>query len=224
MRAHLNPNPNLRQARPRADESQMSEPAPAPATGSLAVFRALRRQVQAGTLSWWWVLGTVAGLLLTWLFVAALFVLGCIAVALVAVGIARDGANPELQVDDPRVVAVAASLGATTVVVVAVGTLWHRRRVARHRTRMQRWADTHGWAYTPSSSLLSSRWRAPGIHGGTRATDVLTRSTPRGEVTSITLGPGAGVGRASRHAMIATGPRWFPTLSVTPTTGLDRAG
>ena len=201
----------------------MSEPASEPAPGWLAVFRGLRRRVREETLSWWRALGAVGVLLLVWLFAAGLFVLLCYVVSLAAVGIARGGAGQDLQWEDPGVVAVAVSLGVTTVVVVTVATLWHRRRVARHRARMQRWADAHGWAYKPRSSLLSSRWSAPGIRGSTQATDVLTRSTPRGEVTSMTLGPGAGEGRASRHAVMVVGPRWFPALSLTPTTGLDLA-
>lgn len=201
----------------------MSESASEPTAGGLAVFRGLRRRVQEGKLSWWRALGAVGFLLLAWLFAAAFFVLLCYFASLVAVGISRGGLGQDLQWDDPGIVAVAVALGVTTVVVAAVGTLWHRRRVARHRARMQRWADAHGWAYKPRSSLLSSRWSAPGIRSSTHVTDVLTRSTPRGAVTSMTLGPGAGEGGASRHAVMVEGPRWFPVLSLTPKTSLDRA-
>ena len=55
-----------------------------------------------------------------------------------------------------------------------------------------------------------------------QATDVPTRSTPRGEATSTTLRPGAGGARARTHAVMVVGPRWFPALSITPTTGIDR--
>lgn len=201
----------------------MTEPVSEPASGGLAISRGLRLRVREGTLSRWRALAAVGFLLLAGLFAAAVFVLLCYLASLVAVGIARGGLGRDFRGNDPGVVAVAVSLGVTTLVAATVGTLWHRRRVARHRARMQLWADAHGWAYEPRSSLLSNRWSAPGIRSNTHATDVLTRSTARGEVTSMTLDPGAGEGRASRHAVLVVGPRWFPTLSLTPKTSLDRA-
>ncbi|WP_407343826.1 hypothetical protein [Pengzhenrongella phosphoraccumulans] len=199
----------------------MSTSAPEPATPWYALIRGLRQQVRDGTLSWWRGLSVMGALLLV--PAGTLAVVSYLA-SLFVVGFARGGTGQDFQAEPGvAVVVVAAALGLMTVVVVAVGARWFRRRLTRHRARMQGWADAHGWAYTPSSSLLSSRWSAPGFRGRTRATDVLTRATPRGEVTSLTLGPGAGEGGWSRHAVMAVGPRWFPALILTPTTGRDRA-
>ncbi len=213
---------HLRRSRPRADDSEMSESAPEPTPGVLAVFRGLRRRVQEGKMSWPQALGAIGLVLLAWLFAAACFVVLCYFVSGAAVDIARGGGSQDLQWDDPDVVAVAVSLAVAIVVVATVGTLWYRRRAARRRARMQLWADAHGWVYSPRSSLLSNRWSAPGIRSSTHATDVLTRSTPRGEVISMTVRPSAVDGGANRHAVMVAGARRFPVLSLTPMSSLDR--
>ncbi|NMM24525.1 MAG: hypothetical protein HHJ11_13735 [Phycicoccus sp.] len=179
--------------------------------------------MREGTLSRWQAFSVAGVLLLAGIFLAAMFAAGCYLVSLVVVGIARGGSEQDFR-EDPGVVvaAVAVLLGAATVALYTVVTFRRRGRAAQHSSEMELWADARGWVYTPRSSLLSSRWSAPGIHGRTQATDVLTRSTPRGEVTSTTLGPGAGGARTRTHAVMVVGPRWFPALSITPTTGIDR--
>ena len=201
----------------------MSEPPSVPDPGWRAVVRGLRRQVLAGTLSRWRAFGTAGLLVLAWLVLVGFVAVMCYVAALVAVAVARGRLGGDVRPDDPVVGLVAVSLCVATVVGGTVGTVRHRRRAARHRAVMLCWADAHGWAYAAHSSVLSSRWSAPGVRHGAWATDVLTRSTPRGEVTSTTLQPGAGERRASRHAVMVVGARWFPTLTMTPMTVVDRA-
>lgn len=162
----------------------------------------------------------VSALVAAWLGAVGFFAILCYGVAQAAVVIFRDATDADVQANDPAVLVVALWLGVSTIAVGAVGTWWHRRLTGRRRARMRRWADAHGWAYQPRSSLLSSRWSARGIPRA-RATDVLTCAGPRGEVASLTLGPAWGAA-SGRHAVMVVGPRRFPTLSLTPMTGRDR--
>ena len=146
------------------------------------------------TLSRWQAFSVAGVLLLAGIFLAAMFAAGCYLVSLVVVGIARGGSEQDFR-EDPGVVvaAVAVLLGAATVALYTVVTFRRRGRAAQHSSEMELWADARGWVYTP-----------------------------RGEVTSTTLGPGAGGARTRTHAVMVVGPRWFPALSITPTTGIDR--
>ncbi|MBO1753006.1 hypothetical protein J4G33_14430 [Actinotalea sp. BY-33] len=190
----------------------------------LAFLPGLQRRVRAGTLTRWGAVRELCVLLVLLLVLAGVFALFFYLVALVGVSVARDGAGEQLRPGDPVVLAVAAGLGGATILVTSLATGMHRRRTALHRARMRRWAEEHGWSYQPYSSLLSSRWGAPGTPLGTQAVDVLSRGTSRGEVASLTLGRGWGwgAGRSARHAVMVTGPRRFPTLSLTPMTSRDR--
>jgi hypothetical protein len=188
------------------------------------VLPTLRRRVASGEISRVDALVAVGSLVVVWLVVGVsgtvLLVGGAYTVALLAVSGAR-GSFGELDDPlDPAVLAITAALVGAAVAAVVAGTTVHRRRTARHRARMQAWADAHGWHHAPRSTRLSSRWDAPGLRGGGPASDVLTRQGGRGDVVSVTVR--TGVAGPSRHAVFTTGPRLLPTVSLTPLTTRDR--
>ncbi|MCV2394945.1 hypothetical protein OEB99_11555 [Actinotalea sp. M2MS4P-6] len=183
-------------------------------------FAGLRRGVREGRLSRWRAAGVVGGLAASGLIAAGLTTLLCYGVVRTLVGIARGGAEPRWN--DPVLLTVTVAVCIVVIPLAAVGARRRRLRLAVHQARMRGWAEAHGWAYQPRSRLLSSRWDAPGTPTSTWVRDVLTRATPRGEVTSLTLGLGRDWTRWATHAVMVAGPRRFPALHLTPMAVHDR--
>ncbi|WP_250444449.1 hypothetical protein [Actinotalea sp. C106] len=189
---------------------------------ALGILGGLHRSVREGGIPVWRALALGGTLLGLGLALAGLLGAGCYLAALLVVAFVRGGPDQGVSPDDPVVLSVALSMGLAILLLVAIGTPWHRRRLARHRAGMRAWSEANGWSYAPRSSALSSRWRARSRPASGHATDVLRRTGPRGEVASMTMGPRWGVDRWTRHAVMVAGPRRFPALSVTPMAGWDR--
>lgn len=202
----------------------MTETSVGPPTGTQELLRALRRRAAAGEISRADAVGAACWLVVAWVavrVVGPLLLLWCaFAAARLVVGGARGAVGEDVDALDPVVLVLTAALVVTTLGGAVLGTRAHRRRTAQHRARMQGWADTHGWDHAARSTVLSSRWDAPGLRGTGAVTDVLTRSGPPGDVVSLTIRTGA-QGRR-RHAVLTTGARLLPTVSLTPLTPWDR--